>query len=177
MNTATLFLRVDRAEQRLCRVANAAVRRRAVRMLFRIVSRLGDGMAWYLLIALLPLALGAAGLAAALQMLVAGALCLGCYRWLKPRFVRERPYVGLVGIECAMPPLDRYSFPSGHTLHAVSFTVVALHHVPTLVPLLLPFTMLIAASRVVLGLHYPTDVAAGAALGGLIGAGVLLVAA
>ena len=34
-----------------------------------------------------------------------------------------------------------------------------------LVWLLLPFTLLVAASRVILGLHYPSDVLAGALLG------------
>jgi undecaprenyl-diphosphatase len=45
--------------------------------------------------------------------------------------------------------------------------------VPELGPVLLPFTALVAASRVILGLHYPTDVAAGAVLGFGIAAGVL----
>ena len=62
-------------------------------------------------------------------------------------------------------PLDRYSFPSGHTLHAVSFTTIALAHFPELAIVLVPFALLVAVSRVVLGLHYPTDVAAGAVLG------------
>jgi undecaprenyl-diphosphatase len=38
---------------------------------------------------------------------------------------------------------------------------------------LVPFTVLVAVSRVVLGLHYPSDVLAGAALGALIAEGVL----
>lgn len=84
--------------------------------------------------------------------------------------MRERPFIGLIGIECAMPPLDRYSFPSGHTLHAVLFTAIAIRHVPELAVLLVPFALLVAASRVILGLHYPTDVLAGATLGALIAA-------
>jgi undecaprenyl-diphosphatase len=67
-----------------------------------------------------------------------------------------------------MPPLDRYSFPSGHTLHAVMFTALVVPSVPELAIVLIPFTMLVAASRVVLGLHYPSDVLAGAALGGAL---------
>ena len=45
------------------------------------------------------------------------------------------------------------------------FTTVALAWFPTLAVLLLPFTVLVALSRMVLGLHYPTDVICGAAIG------------
>ncbi|HET7766673.1 MAG TPA: phosphatase PAP2 family protein, partial [Burkholderiales bacterium] len=59
-------------------------------------------------------------------------------------------------------------FPSGHTLHAVAFSMVAISFYPALAWLLVPFTLLVASSRVVLGLHYPSDVLAGAALGAII---------
>jgi undecaprenyl-diphosphatase len=75
-----------------------------------------------------------------------------------------------------MAPLDRYSFPSGHTLHAVCFTTLATSHVPGLAPVLLPFAALVAASRVVLGLHYPSDVLVGAALGASLASGALAIA-
>ena len=171
---STWFLRVDQAERRMCMFANAACQRRAVRALFRGVSRLGDGVIWYALMALMPLCMGLErwreGLQASLQMLFAGAAGLLLYKLLKKKLVRERPFIGLIGIECAMPPLDRYSFPSGHTLHAVTFTAIAISYVPQLAIVLVPFALLVAASRVVLGLHYPTDVLAGAVLGGLLAA-------
>src|SRR5690606_27432241 len=74
-------------------------------------------------------------------------------------------------IRAWVAPLDEFSFPSGHTLHAVAFSLVAVAHVPLLAWLLLPFTACVAVSRVVLGLHYPSDVLAatviGSALAGL----------
>jgi undecaprenyl-diphosphatase len=50
------------------------------------------------------------------------------------------------------------------------------HYVPELAPLVVAFTLLVALSRVVLGLHYPTDVAAGAVLGGILGTSSLQIA-
>jgi undecaprenyl-diphosphatase len=74
-------------------------------------------------------------------------------------------------------PLDHYSFPSGHTLHAVSFSIVAIHYYPRLAWVVVPFTLLVAVSRVFLGLHYPSDVAAAAGIGLVLAyAGILLVA-
>ncbi len=174
--SSVIFMRADQAERRLCLLANAAARRRAIRLLFRAVSRLGDGVFWYSLMVLLPVVHGMAGLVTTLHMALVGTLGLLAYRVLKRKLVRERPYVGLVGIDCAMPPLDRYSFPSGHTLHAVAFTTVAVSAFPALAMLLVPFATLVAASRVILGLHYPSDVLAGAVLGYGLAAGVLLLA-
>jgi undecaprenyl-diphosphatase len=136
-----------------------------VRQAFAVVSRLGDGVFWYALMALLPLLYGRAGLHVSLQMIGVGAVGLGLYKWLKSRLVRERPCVSLLGIVQGTVPLDRYSFPSGHTLHAVGFATLVSVQFPALAWLCMPFAMLVALSRVVLGLHYPSDVLAGAAIG------------
>ena len=162
---ATVLRRCDVAELDYCLRINRWARNTGVRRFFAAVSRLGDGVFWYALILALPLAYGRAGLIPALQMSITGALGLLSYKWLKRHLVRERPYVAHAGVHCATRPLDRYSFPSGHTLHAVAFTTLATHYFPELALLLVPFAVLIALSRVVLGLHYPTDVAAGGMIG------------
>ena len=163
--SARLFQRVDAYEQRLCRSLNRGLQRPALREMFVVVSRLGDGLAWYVLVLLIPVWNGPAGLKPALVMATTGIAGVLLYKLLKHRLVRERPYITFAGIRAGTAPLDRYSFPSGHTLHAVSFTVLATAYFPALGWVLVPFASLIAASRVVLGLHYPTDVLAGALLG------------
>ncbi|MGM0571741.1 MAG: phosphatase PAP2 family protein [Pseudomonadota bacterium] len=163
------FDQVDQAEFAFCRRINRSLRFRPVTTLFKVVSRLGDGWLWYLLILSLPLIHPDEGLAIALLMTGAGLTCTLAYKYLKRTLVRERPFTSFPAIHCGIPPLDRYSFPSGHTLHAACFTIVLALTLPALALAVLPFTLAVAASRVVLGLHYPSDVLAGAVIGGVMG--------
>lgn len=165
----SLLARFDLAEYRLCRRLNRGVRHTPIRLFFMAASRLGDGVIWYALMLALPFVHGAEGLRAGLIMLASGAAGLAVYKLLKRTFVRERPFIRHAGISLAGAPLDRYSFPSGHTLHAVAFTWQACAAFPELGFVLVPLALSIAASRVVLGLHYPTDVLVGALLGALSG--------
>ncbi|MDQ6647566.1 MAG: phosphatase PAP2 family protein [Pseudomonadota bacterium] len=157
-------------DRRVCVLANRWGARRAVGIFFGIISRLGDGVFWYALMAVLVLVAGQRGLAAAAHMATTGIAALLLYRVLKHYTRRPRPYRVCPGVIAHIPALDEFSFPSGHTLQAVSFTVIALAWYPLLAPLLLGFTTLVAASRVVLGLHYPSDVLAATAIGCALGA-------
>lgn len=160
-------------DRRLCRAASRWAARRGVQRVFGAVSRLGDGWLWYGLMAALALSAGRAGLHAALHMAGTGLVAWLLYRTLKRRTRRPRPFHVHRGVVARAAVLDEYSFPSGHTLHAFSFSIVAVAWFPALAVPLAAFTLLVAMSRVVLGLHYPTDVVAGAVLGVALGAGSL----
>jgi undecaprenyl-diphosphatase len=161
---------LDQAELMACRRFNRAIRSAGLLKLFKVASRVGDGVLWYALIAMLAITYGPEGRHISLQCAAAGITGLAVYRVLKNVLVRERPYITHAAIVCAGRPLDRFSFPSGHTLHAVSFTVIICAGIPVLAWILVPMALLIAGSRVVLGLHYPTDVVAGGTIGALIAA-------
>jgi len=60
---------------------------------------------------------------------------------------------------------DRFSFPSGHTAAAFALAIAMFGASPILVPGLLLLACCVAYGRMYLGVHYPLDVAAGAALG------------
>ena len=152
----------------LCINVNKASQYRAIRVLFRLVSRLGDGVFWYTVMIGILLTQGDSAIVPVLTMLSAGLTGTLIYKWIKGKTLRPRPYEIHQDIWLTGRPLDRFSFPSGHTLHAVAFTVVGLFFYPELCLLLIPFTVLVGMSRVVLGLHYPSDVIAGASIGGLI---------
>jgi undecaprenyl-diphosphatase len=157
-----------------CLRANRMCTRAGVLRLFAIASRLGDGAFWYLLMAAMVLVDGRDGLAASLHLALTGVVALTLYKGLKRWTRRPRPFASDVRIRAWVAPLDEFSFPSGHTLHAVAFTVVAVAHYPLLAWLLVPFTACVAVSRVVLGLHYPSDVLAATAIGATLASASLV---
>jgi undecaprenyl-diphosphatase len=83
---------------------------------------------------------------------------------------RHRPFETQIG-----PKSNAHSFPSGHTATAFACATVLAHFAPRWRVPFFVLATLIAVSRVYNGMHYPTDVLAGAVLGVLIA--LLLLAA
>ncbi|MEL7535994.1 MAG: phosphatase PAP2 family protein [Pseudomonadota bacterium] len=157
--------RVDAIESQLCLKINRFGSVRPIRTFFAAISRLGDWPFWVIIGAVFFALYGSAAVYPGAHIIVTVAIGVALYKALKNVLVRERPYVFNGHIVAGTPALDRYSFPSGHTQHAFCITAMLATYAPELLIVTVPFTLLVAASRVILGLHYPTDVIAGAALG------------
>ena len=157
----------------VCGLLNRMSRAPKIKKFFVLVSWIGDGKAWYLLMVALPLIYGEKGLATSWNMVIVGIVNLALYKAVKNLTGRPRPDVASKEICLGTTPLDQYSFPSGHTMHAVAFSMIAGAHHAELSLVLIPASSLIALSRVVLGLHYPTDVIAGGLIGGYVASWLL----
>ena len=160
------FADLARYESDLCLRCNRINGRRVIGPFFALISRLGDGAFWYALMLLMPVVYGDWKLA--FTMVITG---------IASTAQRTRPCEAYSMPHLTVAPLDRFSFPSGHTLHAVGFTLLATHAHPELGWFLIPFATLVACSRLVLGLHYPSDVLTGAAIGSCMATTAIFVTA
>ena len=156
----------------LCCGAAHSVCNHALLVLFRGVSRLGD---WPLSVIVGFSLLAVRGPRALAAWAVVSVLAVIVQKQLKNRYGRLRPCERPQGPPQRAPIPDHGSFPSGHTLHAVMAAIVTASLLPAVATFFVLIALLIALSRVVLGMHYPSDVIAGAALGGIF-ASILLAA-
>mgnify|MGYP000309539962 CR=1 FL=1 len=163
-----LFQKFDQLEYGMCFHINNYSRRLPIRSFFRLVSRLGDGAFWYCLILTLPLFNGYIGVIQMSYITLIGLVSVCLYKILKTHLVRERPYISFGSIVAQTQALDRYSFPSGHSMNAACLAVLLGTCEVLLVEVAAVFAALVAASRVILGMHYPSDVVIGLLLGCLI---------
>jgi len=133
-------------------------------------TRCGDGWLWYALGLAVALGGGRERFHALLASTLAVATGIAMFVTLKHVFRRERP----CGLEphcwAQLLPPDQFSFPSGHTITAFTIMASLGGFYPELLPGLLFCAISIAASRVVLGMHFLSDVIAGAAIGVTLGA-------
>lgn len=160
--------RIEQYELPICAFFNRANNLKIINLFFKLISRLGNGVFWYSLIVASVIYYGQAAINSAIQMLLTGGFGVLLYKVLKERMVRERPFITHAAINCNTRPLDHYSFPSGHTLHAVSFSIMLVFYYPALAWIVIPFAVLVALSRFILGLHYISDVIVGGFIGAIL---------
>ena len=157
-------------DHRLMRRVNRWPAPRWIRFWALLATRAGDGWLWYTL----GIVIVAAGLPLRFRAVGAGVLATGSgiliFRKIKKVANRKRPCALEPHCWATLLPPDQFSFPSGHTITAFAAALSIGEFYPVLLPALLFCAVSIGASRVVLGMHFLSDVVAGACIGALLAA-------
>ncbi len=130
----------------------------------KIISSVGDGYLWSIL-AVCFYVLTDVSLHWLYAGITAFAVELICYKIIKQSTTRQRPFRRNPSIQNLVIPQDEYSFPSGHTAAATVAAILFSLAAPVLLPFFFALAVLIGLSRIYLGVHYPSDVLMGFALG------------
>jgi undecaprenyl-diphosphatase len=99
------------------------------------------------------------------ECLLAVALSLCLYWPLKLLVRRVRPYANNAWVTQKVPPLDKFSFPSGHTMNNLAVALTLASQMPILYAPAVVIPLTLGVLRVVFGVHFLTDIVAGALLG------------
>lgn len=130
----------------------------------RWISRSGDGYVYAIVACLLYLIHHQDG-SLLLQLLALGfAIEVPLFMLIKRVLKRPRPYQQL-SIQAVIQAHDQFSFPSGHTTAAFLFASLAASLFPGLTWFWFSWASAVGLSRLLLGVHYPGDIVAGALLG------------
>jgi undecaprenyl-diphosphatase len=132
-------------------------------------TRMGDGWIWYSLAAIVLVVGGPVRYVAVGSAMCAALAGVAVFKLLKAVSRRERPCQLEPHCWATILPPDKFSFPSGHTMTAFSIALVVSFFYPALEGPLYFLAISIASSRVVLGMHFLSDVLAGAVLGSALG--------
>ncbi|WP_162045581.1 phosphatase PAP2 family protein [Vibrio taketomensis] len=139
--------------------------RHLVSRLSKAISHTGDGHL-YVLLGVLALWLdGQHGRYFLLSGLLAFVIELPCYWLLKNTIKRRRPNELTGLIPAFITPSDKYSLPSGHTAAAFVIAILLSHFYPQLAAFAFVWASMIAFARILLGVHFFSDVVLGACLG------------
>lgn len=164
-----MFEAINRRDYRLMRRVNRWNAPRWIRFWAICATRGGDGWLWYAIAAAILIFGGEERLAAVASAAVAGTAGVAIFMWLKKATHRRRPcHVEPHAWATLLPP-DQFSFPSGHTITAFAFAIPFSLFYPQLAPALLFCAFSVGTSRILLGMHFLSDVLAGALIGGSLG--------
>jgi len=159
---------IARRDHTLMRRLNRWRAPRWVRVWMILATRAGDGWLWYLLGAAILLFGGEPRFAAVGDGTLAASTGIVIFLWLKKAAGRRRPCAFEPHCWATLLPPDQFSFPSGHTITAFAVALSLIHFYPDLTVGLLFCALSVAASRILLGMHFLSDVVAGAAIGALL---------
>jgi undecaprenyl-diphosphatase len=147
---------------------------RWVRIWMVLASRGGDGWLWGGIGMLSLLFGGEDRFRAVAAGAVAVASGVAIFLTLKKGAKRRRPCEFEPHCWATLLPPDQFSFPSGHTITSFAVAVTLSHFYPELALVLMFFALSVAASRILLGMHFLSDVVAGAAIGTLLARAAIL---
>lgn len=137
-------------------------------------TRLGDGWIWYSVGIALLLFGGEMRFIAFGAGVMAEAATIFLFRFLKKASKRKRPCQLEAHCWANVLPPDQFSFPSGHAMSAFAIAVPLCIFYPQLAAALFALAISIAISRVILGMHFVSDVVVGSLLGAGLGYGAFL---
>ena len=152
-------------DHRLMRKVNKWPAPKWIRLWAIAATRAGDGWLWYLM-GLAVLLFGGDERLSAIACAGSAALVgIGIFKALKKLSGRRRPCEIEPHCWAKLLPPDQFSFPSGHTITAFGVSISLGTFYPALLPALLFCALSIAVSRILLGMHFLSDVIVGAILG------------
>jgi undecaprenyl-diphosphatase len=165
MTTNAMLTFIAHRDQSLMRRINRWHAPRWVRIWMMCATRGGDGWLWYAM-GLIVLLFGGGDrfLAVGTGALAAG-IGIAIFLRIKKLTGRKRPCAYEPHAWAKLLPPDQFSFPSGHTITAFAVAVSLSLYYPGLSIGLLFCAASVAASRILLGMHFLSDVLAGAAIG------------
>src|SRR5437763_7212019 len=108
---------------------------------------------------------GKRGLFCALMLALIVPLGDGLCGLIKNAIGRDRPFLALHDVHLLVGKSGSFSMPSGHAANWFAGTMVLFVYYRSSAWLMLPLGTLVSYSRIYNGVHYPSDVLAGAALG------------
>ena len=150
---------------KLMRKVNKWPAPRWVRYLAIAATRAGDGWLWYMVGLSVLLWGGPERITAVASAGSAALVGIGVFKSLKKLSGRKRPCEIEPHCWATLLPPDQFSFPSGHTITAFAVAIGLGGFYPALLPALLLCALLIATSRILLGMHFLSDVVVGALVG------------